>query len=73
MKYHTSFFRKLGKMSQNLSSAAVVIGALRVNKIRPLVSDSCSKSYIFVNVYPFKPNGVSPFLTFINWTSPFPF
>ena len=25
------FFRKLGKMSQNLSSAAVVIGALRVN------------------------------------------
>ena len=26
------FFRKLGKMSQNLLSAAVVIGALRVNK-----------------------------------------
>ena len=25
------FFRKLRKMSQNLSSAAVVIGALRVN------------------------------------------
>ena len=25
------FFRKLGKMSQNLSSAAFVIGALRVN------------------------------------------
>ena len=25
------FCRKLGKMSQNLSSAAVVIGALRVN------------------------------------------
>ena len=25
------FFRKLGKMSQNLSSAAVVIGALKVN------------------------------------------
>ena len=25
------YFRKLGKMSQNLSSAAVVIGALRVN------------------------------------------
>ena len=25
------FFRKLGKMLQNLSSAAVVIGALRVN------------------------------------------
>ena len=32
MKYHTLFFRKLGKMSQNLSSAAVVIGAFRVNK-----------------------------------------
>ena len=30
MKYHTLFFRKLGKMSQNVSSAAVVIGALRV-------------------------------------------
>ena len=28
------FCRKLGKMSQNLSSAAVVIGALRV-KLRP--------------------------------------
>ena len=25
------YFQKLGKMSQNLSSAAVVIGALRVN------------------------------------------
>ena len=31
MKHHTLFFRKLGKMSQNLSSAAVVIVALRVN------------------------------------------
>ena len=30
MKYHTLFFPKLGKMSQNLSSAAVRIGALRV-------------------------------------------
>ena len=26
------FFRKLGKMSQNVSSAAIVIGALRVKK-----------------------------------------
>ena len=33
MKYHTLFFRKLGKMLQNLSSAAVVIGAYRVNTI----------------------------------------
>ena len=32
MKYHTLFFRKLGKIPQNLSSAAVVIGALRVKK-----------------------------------------
>ena len=31
MKYHTLFFFELGKMSQNLSSAAVVIGALRVS------------------------------------------
>ena len=29
MRYHTYLFRKLEKMSQNLSSAAVVIGALR--------------------------------------------
>ena len=33
MKYHTLFFQKLRKMLQNLSSAAVVIGALRV-KVR---------------------------------------
>ena len=32
------FFRKLGKISQNLSSAAVVIGALRVKQILGLVS-----------------------------------
>ena len=33
MKYHTLFFFwKLGKMLQNLSSGAVVIGALRVNQ-----------------------------------------
>ena len=28
---HNLFFRKLGKLSQNLSSAADVIGALRFN------------------------------------------
>ena len=33
MKYPTFFFRKLGKMLQNLSSAAVVIGALRVKSV----------------------------------------
>ena len=32
-KSYLIFFQKLGKMSQNLSSAAVVIGALRVNRI----------------------------------------
>ena len=32
MKYHTLFFRKFGKTLYNLSSAAVVIGALRVKK-----------------------------------------
>ena len=31
MKHHALFFRKSGKISQNLLSAAVVIGALRVN------------------------------------------
>ena len=31
MKYHTLFFSKIGKDVANLSSAAVVIGALRVN------------------------------------------
>ena len=33
MKYRTLFFFKFEKMSQNLSSAAVVIGALRVKDI----------------------------------------
>ena len=32
MKYNALFFRKLRKMSQNLSSAAVVIGALMVKR-----------------------------------------
>ena len=31
MKHHALFFRKSGKISQNLSSGAVVMGALRVN------------------------------------------
>ena len=30
MKYHTLFYWKFGKMSQHLSSAAVVIGAFNV-------------------------------------------
>ena len=32
-KAYLIFFRKLGKMSQNLSSAAVVIGTFRVNRL----------------------------------------
>ena len=44
------FFRKLGKMSQNLSSAAVVIGALRVNafvKKKLLSSADFLQNYFF--------------------------
>ena len=41
-KYHTFFF-KLEKMLQNLSSAAVVIGALRVN-LYPLLKQCRSRS-----------------------------
>ena len=39
--YSPYFCRKLGKMSQNLSSAAVVIGTLRVNPlpIKNLIAD----------------------------------
>ena len=33
MKYHTLFFRKLGKMLQTLAPGAVVIGALWVKKL----------------------------------------
>ena len=33
MKYLTLLFSKIEKMSENVSSAAVVIGALRVNKL----------------------------------------
>ena len=35
ISYLIIFFQKLGKMSQNLSSAAVVIGALRVKGVNP--------------------------------------
>ena len=39
------FFQKLDKMSQNLSSAAVVIGAFRVN-IQPQIQIAvCAKKY----------------------------
>ena len=50
IKYHT-FFRKLGKMSQNLSSAAVVIGALRVNVILcvKIFESDCEEGNIYLN------------------------
>ena len=37
------FFRKLGKMSQNLSSAAVVIGALRVKSWFIFIRSLCMR------------------------------
>ena len=41
MKYHSLFFfRKLGKMSHNMSSAAVVIGALRVKELPGDIADN---------------------------------
>ena len=43
MKYHTLFFRKFGKMLKNLSSAAVVIGAIRVKRHHEM------KSYLDVD------------------------
>ena len=45
MKYHTLFFLKLGKMLQNLSSAAVMIGALRVKIVHQhlVYSQTCVK------------------------------
>ena len=33
MTYHTFFFRKFGRMSLNLSSAAVVIGTIRIKSM----------------------------------------
>ena len=38
MKYHTLFFQKLGMMSQNLSSAAIEIGALMVKSFDHILS-----------------------------------
>ena len=42
------FCQKLGKMSQNLSSAAVVIGALRVNRVFQLYR--CIFQYTFTHL-----------------------
>ena len=51
MKYHTLFFRKLEKMSQNLSSAAVVIGAYRVNRFIVLRNYHVSKGLGILMAY----------------------
>ena len=40
------FFRKLGKISKNLSSAAVMIGILRVNTIILVTLYSFEKKYM---------------------------
>ena len=51
MKYHTLFFRKLEKMSQSLSSAAVVIGALWVKATVPYELRTYQvNSFIHVNI-----------------------
>ena len=42
MKYHSYFCSKIKKKSQNLSSCAVMIGALRVNVL--------NAGYMFCNV-----------------------
>ena len=48
MKYHTLFlFRKLGTMSQNLSSAAFLIGALKVYSIPAIHSKILSRNMRF--------------------------
>ena len=57
MKYHTLFFRKLLKMSQNLSSAAVVIGSLKVKCFTvPYFNDTTGPLQIQVNWFPQKPD-----------------
>ena len=47
-KYHTLLVRKLGKMSQNMSTAAVVIGALRAKIMDCL--EKCSKTRFVMKV-----------------------
>ena len=51
MKYHTFFIQKLGNMSQNVPSAAVIIVALRANQ--KLANHKCNKqtSLLFAFIY----------------------
>ena len=44
------FFQKLGKMSENMSSAAVVIGALRINSVHNMHANTC-KSHLTNSIY----------------------
>ena len=53
MEYHTSFFRKLEKLFQNVSSAAVVIGALRAKALFPLNIEE--NNYPFHKLQSFQP------------------
>ena len=46
MEYHTLFLTKLGKMSQELSSAAVLIGALRVKCILAIAITDQTKTVL---------------------------
>ena len=57
MKYYTLFFRKLGKMLENLSSAAVVIGGLKVNQPAPF--SSTLMTMVFWEVRLFSERGLS--------------
>ena len=47
MKYHTLFLSKIRKMLQNLLSAAVVIGALRVKVALKFENIVCCKILVF--------------------------
>ena len=65
MKYHTSFFfEKLGKMSPNLSSVAVVIGAFRVKCTMYIVAIDqtrlveCTSGYKPINNF-YSPNKIN--------------
>ena len=53
------FFQKLGKMLQNLSSAAVVIGALRVNQLLVYCKFENSSKKFFRNTIRVS-NGLNP-------------
>ena len=50
MKYHTLFFKKLEKMSPNLSSAAIVIGAFRVKYFKIIHRGAYMSAHILLNL-----------------------